>query len=257
MKVTKSTMLRFNPKKMTGLVSIGFLMALLCMQPANAQMTVPGLAVSVNVSIITSHGTSDFSVGDAFHYNITLTNIGNQTVNSNFNVSIYNPSRELLGSRVFSSNISQGQTTFLFPKREKPVVPGGSEYDVLFFDSAGSYKLQIKSSQPLLLFYRLSSTEYTYTNPFNFYFDAMPKWEKDWRDTVTQWQITNENLSEQMLTLNKLFYRLTYVVGFLTVANLGITAWTARKRVGDAVLVTIIASILFLLVMQYLGIHWL
>lgn len=140
---------------MTGLVSIGFLMALLCMQPANAQMTVPGLAVSVNVSIITSHGTSDFSVGDAFHYNITLTNIGNQTVNSNFNVSIYNPSRELLGSRIFSSNISQGQTTFLFPKREKPVVPGRSEYDVLFFNSLAH--TNSKSSQASPYYY---STDY-------------------------------------------------------------------------------------------------
>ena len=245
MKVTKSIMLRFNLKKMTGLVSIGFLMALLCMQPANAQMTVPGLAVSVNVSIITSHGTSDFSVGDAFHYNITLTNIGNQTVNSNFNVSIYNPSRELLGSRIFSSNISQGQTTFLFPKREKPVVPGRSEYDVLFFDSAGSYKLQIKSSQPLLLFYRLSSTEYTYTNPFNFYFDAMPHWE-----TI------NENLTVQMLTLTRLAYRLTYVVGILTVINLDITYWTVRRKKAEAVLLAIVAISFLILAMQYLGISW-
>jgi hypothetical protein len=222
---------------------------------SNAQIAV--LAVKVDTQIVAGRSGSDYSVGNAFHYNITLTNIGNRTVNSNFTVSVYNPSRELLGTRVFTRNLLPGKVTFLFPSKQNPMIPSRSEYDVFSFDSAGSYKLVIVSSQSLF-FFRQWETEYTYSeNSFTFYFDAMPKWEKDWRDTLTQWQITNENLSEQMLTLNKLFYRLTYVVGFLTVANLGITAWTARKRIGDAVLVTILASILFLLAMQYLEIPWL
>ena len=213
-------------------------------------------SIGVDIQVITGSKSPDFYVGDTFHYNITLTNLGTQPINSNFTVSVYNPSRELLGTRIFQRSLSPGQVAYLFPAKEKPVVKGQPEYDIFFFDSIGSYKLQIASSQSLL-FWRFTQTEYTYQgSPFTFYFDAMPRWEKNWRDTLAQWQATNENLAKQSLTTSMLLYRLSYVVGFLTIFNLATTVLSATKRVSHAVVVAVVASLLFVLAMGYLGIPW-
>jgi hypothetical protein len=84
----------------------------------------------------------------------------------------------------------------------------------------------------------------------------MPRWEKNWRDTLAQWQATNENLAKQSLTTSMLLYRLSYVVGFLTIFNLATTVLSATKRVSHAVVVAVVASLLFVLAMGYLGIPW-
>ncbi len=212
--------------------------------------------VRVDFQIITGSKSSDFYVGDTFHYNITITNIGTQPIDSNFTVSLYNPSRELLGTRIFQCSLSLGQVTYLFPAKEKPVVQGQLEYDIFFFDSLGSYKLLITSSQSLL-FWRFTGTEYTYqSSSFPFYFDAMPRWEKTWRDRLAEWQTTNESLTAETLRMSTLLYRLTYIVGFLTIFNLAITGWSARRRALDAAAIALVGSLLFILAMGYLGIPW-
>jgi len=212
--------------------------------------------VRVDFQIITGSKSSDFYVGDTFHYNITLTNIGTQPIDSDFTVSLYNPSRELLGTRIFQCGLSPGQVTYLFPAKEKPVVQGQLEYDIFFFDSLGSYKLLITSSQSLL-FWRFSGTEYTYqSSSFPFYFDAMPRWDKTWRDRLAEWQTTNEALGQQTLTISKLLYRLTYLVGFLTVVNLAITYYSGRRSAARAFVLAVVGLMLVLFVMEYLDIHW-
>lgn len=247
-------MFRLIGKKEFCLFVINLLLVLLLSsQLASAQYG--DYSVRVDVQIITGSKSPDFYVGDTFHYNITLTNIGTQPIDSNFTVNVYNPSRELLGTRVFRHSLSTGQVAYLFPAKEKPIVQGRLEYDLFFFDSIGSYKLQITSSQNLLL-WRFTETEYMYQSSFTFYFDAMPRWEKTWRDRLVQWQATNENLTRQTLTISTLLYRLTYVVGFVTIFNLVIAVWSARRRILDATLVALVASVLFLLAMGYLGIPW-
>jgi hypothetical protein len=212
-------------------------------------------SVRVDVQIITGSKSPDFYVGDTFHYNITLTNIGTQPIKSNLTVSVYNPSRELIGTKTFQRTLSPGQVTYLFPSKEKPVVQGKPEYDIFFFDSIGSYKLQVTSSQSLL-FWRFTETEYTYQSSFTFYFDAMPGWERTWRDRLAEWQATNENLTRQTLTTSTLLYRLTYVVGFLTIFSSAITAWSARRRVVDFALVALVAFLVFAFVIWYFRIPW-
>jgi len=212
-------------------------------------------SVAVHVEIITGSRSPDFYVGDTFHYNITLTNIGTQPINSNLTVSVYNPSRELLGTKIFQRTLSPGQVTYLFPSKEKPVVQGKPEYDIFFFDSIGSYKLQATSSQNLL-FWRFTETEYTYQGSFTFYFDAMPRWEKTWRDRLAEWQVINEKLTRQALATSTLLYRLTYVVGFLTIFSSAIAAWSARRRVVDSAVAALVAFLVFALVMWYFGIPW-
>lgn len=211
-------------------------------------------SLGVEIQIITGTRSLDFYVGDTFHYNITLRNIGTQAINSNFTVSVYNPSRELLGTRIFQRSLSSGQVVSLFPSKETPVVKGQTEYDVFYFDSVGSYKLQISSSQSLL-FWRFGETEYNYIgSPFAFYFDAMSRWEKSWRDTLSQWQATNEDLTKQALTTSTLIFRLSYIVGFLTIFNLATAVGSATHRVRYAVVVLLVGSLLFVLAMAYLWI---
>jgi len=206
-----------------------------------------GSDVLVEVQIITGSRSSDYYVGDSFTYNITLRNIGNQTINSNFTVSVYNPSRDLLGSRTFNGIVlSQGQVSHLFPKKEQPLVKGNEEYDVFFFDTLGSYKIQISSSQYLLFWRSTETGGYTYQTPLYFYFDAMPRWEKLWRDRLTEWQSTNEKLSQQVLWL-------TFAVGWLTAINVAIAAYTVRRAKRDFIGALILAAIVFTLVMYYLS----
>jgi hypothetical protein len=245
-------------KRAVYLLAVNLFIALVSMPLAVSQFT--GNGVVVDIEIITGSGSSDCYVGDSFTYNITLTNIGNQTISSNFTVSVYNPSRDLLGSREFREFsgivLSSGQVTQLFPSKEQPIIKGNKEYDVFFFDTLGSYKLQISSSQNLLFLRPTEMGGYTYQAPLVFYFDAMPRWEKNWRDVLTQWQATNENLTRQTLTMSSLLFRLSYVVGLLTVFNLATVVWSATRRVRDAILVAIVGSVLFVLAMSYLGVFW-
>jgi hypothetical protein len=229
------------------------LVSLLCPQVASGQYG--DYSIQVDIQIITGSKSPDFYVGDTFHYNITLTNIGTQPIDSNFTVNVYNPSRELLGTRIFERNLSPGQVAYLLPSKEKPVVQGNPEYDIFFFDSIGSYKLEVTSSQNLF-FWRFTETEYTYQSSFTFYFDAMPRWEKNWRDRLAEWQVTNESLTKQALATSILLYRLTYVVGFLTVFSSAITAWSARRKVVDSVMVALVAFLVFAFVIWYFGIPW-
>jgi len=205
----------------------------------------------------TLRNQGDFFVGDYFYFEILLRNIGKGLVNETLNVSIYSPDRELIGSYSDKVELAQGQTFSLIPWADKNT----TTHRIFDFDTAGSYKINVtrKTSDPILYFYRFYEPDMACVirpNVFAYYFDVMPGWEKHWRDRLVQWQEISGTVTKETLKISILLYRVTYIVGFVTICQLAIAAWSARKRKLDAVIVVLVTTVLFLFAMIYLEVPW-
>jgi len=201
--------------------------------------------VHVNITIISGEETREFFVGDYFYYNITILNIGNKTINSQLRVDVYNPQRELIGTSItFPINLEPNETTFLFPNMTEDL----KKYYIFIFDSIGSYKINI-SSDDYLHFYHFypKRTSCKYVRHFWSYlkyFDAMPRWDYEWKkemrvqiekyEKVIQ-ELRNEtkgmkdatkemlDISKEMKISSKLMRELSILVLVLTIANVTCT----------------------------------
>jgi hypothetical protein len=210
--------------------------------------------IHINVSIINGEETNEFFVGDYFYYNITILNIGNETINSQLTVNVYNPQRESIGANItFPINLEPNKTTFLFPNRTENM----KNYYIYNFDSVGSYKITVFSDNlhfyhfyPKIiskdgLYFSCKYIDSTWYYPI--YFDAMPKWNYEWekemRDQIDKYEKTIEKLkneteqmknateemrdiSKRMEISNKFTRTLSMLVLFLTIVNVTCTIYS-------------------------------
>ena len=158
--------------------------------------------VNVSVDILPYEYPDTFVVGDRFYYIINLTNPTNETIYSDFSVSIYNPVN-VESTRNYTRIIESGKSI--------DIVAIGEDIDekaIFPFDIAGVYKIKIKSTKPIQ-FYKLISyvgsnqTGYIRT-PLEsiFYFDVMPSWQYHlWKE--------EEKINKQSLDLSQKMYDIT------------------------------------------------
>ncbi|ODS39841.1 hypothetical protein BEH94_02900 [Candidatus Altiarchaeales archaeon WOR_SM1_SCG] len=168
--------------------------------------------VDVDITIVSHEIKDAYVVGDSFWYKVEFTNIGIGIINDNFNISVFNPSGNLIDSRNYD--------ILLEPNESKTInSTGGKKGEVAAFpfDTNGDYKMEIKSKK-LIDFYRWfdvktgKSTYRSYNRQpmtFKYYFDVMPRWQYDlWKDTK---EINKEMLdaTEEMNDATKKSLKLT------------------------------------------------
>lgn len=167
-----------------------------CFKVTNITCVYPK-CIAVDINIVNGENEEDNFVGDYFTYDITIISLGNDSIeNDTFNVNTSNPIREQIGYRKFSSDkikVSNIQYR-LYPSYRNNL----NEHDIIFFDSAGVYKITLSSDIPVeYLRFHSSNCRYIRTpNVFEYYFDAMPKWEKRWKEET-------EKLQKDMIESNK------------------------------------------------------
>ena len=212
--------------------------------------------------IITGKRSPDKFVGDYFTYNITLINM-NETINSTtFTVNISNPIRESIKYRSFSPiTLEINDSHILYPiYRNNP-----KEYDVIFFDIEGSYKIEL-SADTYIEYFRFYKDTCVYTispGSFKFYFDVMPKWERDWKEEMRSQQIANQkimnetynvikemrNISQEMERSSNKMESLTHVIIFLTAINFGFVYYSSieKKKLKSLLIIIVVLIFAYLL----------
>lgn len=202
--------------------------------------------VSTDIKVIGTEGVTTLFVGDTFNYNITLTNIGNETLNQTFLVSVYNPTSTTLSKRVYLNRFIVSNDAINL----EPIRPDNL-YDIYPLDISGSYSLEINSSG--LIFYRFyENCKYIrYVDSYTFYFDAMPQWQYKLNKNFEQMQkssieLLNQSsglltesvalnkriseLSEEIVNLSRKLENLTIVLLILAFIPVLILLWQHSKK---------------------------
>lgn len=206
--------------------------------------------IAIEFIIYTGSGSYDFFVGDYFWYNITLKNIGNTTANLNLTVKVYNNLREVIGTVVtYFKNIEPNEITYLFPN----ITSDEEKYYIFEFDTIGSYKIEITSENyfKIIEFYHYQDDckSIFYDNRYPFYFDAMPKWERTWKEEMRSQIIISQeilkNISEysekisdfsrEMVKSSNKMEILTWVIIILTIINVCFVWYTIKKSISQFV----------------------
>ena len=177
-----------------------------------------GRCLYINTVITAEKGGDVYFVGDAFHYDIILTNEGTDSVNTNFTVNVYDPNHNLVYPHNYlNRTINPKQTITLYPYWDDHE----NEPMSILMSTEGPYTVQITSSIPLT-FFKCSNTSdiqsSTIPNCTNFnsiegsylhYFGVMPEWEKDWINNSTQLMQTQNELSTKTVNLTEKIANLT------------------------------------------------
>jgi hypothetical protein len=212
-------------------------------------------SVSVKFGIFTGEGEEDYFVGDYFWYAIELTNNCTETINATFTVKVYNPGREVFGAvKTYEEVLEHAETTFLYPNYTRD---GREEYNIYFFDTFGTYKIELTSN--ISLSYYRYSEDGRYTVQFNtcsFYFDAMPSYEKIWRDRIKTFIEENERWIKDQEHNAKVMLDLAALTLLATTMNLALVVWATprKKRWTDLFFYAYIAILITLIIMTLLGI---
>lgn len=151
---------------------------------------------AVYFTVVNGENKPDNFVGDYFTYKITLINLGGNSVeNDTFKVNISNPLQYSIGNRLFYPDklkISDNQYLLHPTYRNR-----SNEYDIFPFDIAGAYTITLSSDTSMEYFRFYDNCRYTRSpNSLNYYFDVMPRWEKEWKDET-------ENLQRDIIESNK------------------------------------------------------
>lgn len=140
-----------------------------------------GLQISV-VIIPMDVQYEELVVGDGFTYEIFLFNKGDTSIISDFSVEIYQPDRKLIE---WSAETFNGIK--ILPQKEirlSPKYPGRSDKVKVFkFNMQGTYEFKINSTEKID-FIEEDTTQF-HPSTFQYFFDAMPLWEKRISDRTT------------------------------------------------------------------------
>ena len=191
--------------------------------------------VILQIQLITGNETSEYVIGDYQTYRILIRNIGNNSINTTFIVKVYNPEGNQVGTvRKFQ--------TILLPNESKIFIPNqtvkGDKVDIYPFDIVGTYKIVVSSTSPIT-FYRFFPHKtkthffycrYTYQPTFTYHYDVISKAEKQWRDTLRNWQSETQKLNEKMLEINQTMLKISQTVYFLTIINVFLVGYTVFKE---------------------------
>jgi hypothetical protein len=154
--------------------------------------------VDVDLDVITGSGDVDYYTGDYFVYNISLTNSGNNTIDTIFKVEVLNSTGGVFGSvRDYPILLYPNETDFLFPNITRPGREG--EYRVYYFDTPGTYSV-ILSSETALTYYRyFDRGAYSFDfNEVKFTFDVMPSYERAQNERWNEFLDKNELYMDQV-----------------------------------------------------------
>lgn len=186
--------------------------------------------VAINLTIMPGEGP-EYVVGDYFYYNISFRNIGSNTINFTFGVRVYNPSREeIKPARTYGYTLQPKKTNYSAPT----IV--NNQYNIYDFDTAGSYKLEI-TSEAQMTFYRFyNDCRYTFRETYVQYFDAMPRWEKEWREEMISVQESSSKINEEMKRISERIELETLWLLLLTLAIAYYTIFGITKKHTMAIL---------------------
>lgn len=196
--------------------------------------------ITINVSISSGIDDSEYVIEDYQTYNVSIRNIGNNTINTTFTVKVYDPTPNQIGvTRTFA--------IMLIPNETKSFIPNQTGKDGIIdiypFDMVGSYKIVVDSEESNILFYRffpqkvqIDSTryipicKYTFQPSFTYHYDVISKADKQWRDTLRNWQTEAQNWQIEARELNKNMLDINQIVYFLTIVNLILVCFTVFKE---------------------------
>ncbi len=163
-------------------------------------MAVTETSVDVEFEILTGSGSRDYYAGDHFWYNITLTNSGNTAINTTFTVKVYNTTGDLvwLSEKDYPRSMRPNETTFLFPN----ITRSGreDEVNVYFFETFGTYSLELSSDISYLTYYRYyASGRYTFEyGKCRLTLDVMPSYQRSQNERWNQFLARNEEYMDQV-----------------------------------------------------------
>ena len=133
--------------------------------------------VAIEFSVIPGEGPEYFT-SDYFHYNITLTNIGPETINSiTFTIKIVDSEGEVYGDVLhYKRSLAVDGITVLYPNQ----TADNSRYAIWSLDTIGVYKISVESDRPLTFYRIFEGDRFTfYSNKVEFPFDVISKSQRD------------------------------------------------------------------------------
>lgn len=150
-------------------------------------------AVNVSFQIFTGSGSSDYYSGEYFWYNITLQNSGTTVINATFTVTALNTTGGVMPTtHTFYRYLAPNDTTYLYPNYTRL---GKEEVSIYFMDTAGTYTIELNSSQ-FMHYYRWYDETARYTvepNVCHMGIDAMPSYERQQDDAWNQYLQNNND----------------------------------------------------------------
>ena len=176
--------------------------------------------VAIKIDIKPTPSREVFHVGGYFHYNITLINMGNDSMVGDFEVTVFNPDKEMLGSRPYRNVVIEKDGYYnLFPNQ----TANNSVHDIFPFDLSGVYKIKVNSTKPVNFYKFYEDCAWVRYSTENYYFDAMPKWQKEVLDMESKRYENIENLNKNLSKLTGELRDLTWGMKNLTLDLKNIT----------------------------------
>lgn len=179
--------------------------------------------LQIDIDIKPTEGSKDYFVGDYFYYEIDLTNLGEETINSNFHVRILSPNGENVegSDRAFSDKTIEKNSSILL-KPESSVGPG-VKVSVYSFDMSGPYRLEISSSDNVQ-FYRFYYFEngrcknfVRYSQNYTYIVDVMPSWQKNFQDFLYDATEETKDMTEGAAKIAQTTKNYTWIILVATI----------------------------------------
>jgi hypothetical protein len=186
------------PKAISKLFAIGLAFVLLftLSSIANTQCQYPEAKVNIQFNIINSNNESEFYSGNWAYYNITLTNSGNQPIETVFTITVLNPDGSINGQKKsYPEIIPLHETVYLCP--ESAIFTNGIEFYQL--DTPGTYKFNLTCDLPLTFVTQDDSTNQVVIAPYYMLMsiDVMPSYQRSInQQTSTLYQNLNDYISD-------------------------------------------------------------
>lgn len=139
--------------------------------------------LELNINIISESGVppEEIHVGDTFHYNISIQNHANITLNRTFRVELFDPDEKLFHNRTYQLTLPSNETAQLFPSVNSRLVGIDIDWEARneawFLSFPGVYTLKIISDKDIVFFTRLPTGPIWKAEEYVFYWDVMTGWQ--------------------------------------------------------------------------------
>lgn len=183
--------------------------------------------VVLDISLSTGSESIEYVIGDYQTYNISINNIGNNNISTNFSVKVLDPQGNQIGkTRSFPLSLQPNEIKNFIPNQ----TVDGKLFDIYPFDAVGSYKIVI-STDTKITFYRFFpkmfnissvyyfSCKFTFQENFVYNYDVISKSDEQWRNTLRGWQNETQNFNNESQLTNSIMKNLNlalYIFAFIT-----------------------------------------
>lgn len=213
----------------TVLVAVSIISSPVCGEPYESDF-------KIRPVILTGQGLETNYVGDYFWYDVQLENNSTVTINATFTVRVYNTTHGLVPPiRDYTTSLKPGGIADVYPNYTRE---GREEYSIFFFNSPGTYELDVSSNAPVAFYEYFADGKYIVQHSlFRFYFDALPASEKVLDDRMQAWIQKNEQWIEQSRQIALEETRsthsmlvLTEAMFLVTLVNTSLVVWSTRAQ---------------------------